>query len=181
MGLGSYQLVWLQREACTGLRCQGKPRVQEAVEKSVYSSYRAAPAPAWPARPSGSSRLFWCSRSPHRSPASTLAVSQRSPAPTLAVSQSMLGPLGCVFLVFSFGNLIWNPVVLACKRTSVLPVRQEARGRSQGKSTKAKYRVGESPASWLKFKVSLQKRSLALLWSVGAKLKLCLFLIFFFN
>lgn len=171
MGLGSYQLVWLQREACTGLRCQGKPRVQEAVEKSVYSSYRAAPAPAWPARPSSSSRLFWCSRSPHRSPASalavsqrspasTLAVSQRSPAPTLAVSQDMLGPLGCVFLVFSFGNLIWNPVILACKRTSVLPVRQEARGRSQGKSTKAKYRVGESPASWLKFKVSLQKRSL---------------------
>lgn len=43
--------------------------------------------------------------------------------------QGPLGPLPCVFLVFPLCNLIWNPVVLACKRTSVPsvpPARQEA-------------------------------------------------------
>lgn len=88
----------------------------------------------------------WCPSFPRRSPASTLAV-----------SQGPLGPLPYVFLVFPLCNLIWNPVVLACKRTSVPPFRQEARGQSKGKSAKAKYRVGTFPASWLKFKVSPPK------------------------
>lgn len=73
---------------------------------------------------------------PHRNPASTLAVSQG-------------------FLAFSLCNLVWNLVVLACKRTSVPPpTRQEARGRSKGKSTRAKYRAGKFPASRLQLKAS---------------------------
>lgn len=80
--------------------------------------------------------------SPHRSPASTLAVSQG-------------------FLAFSLCNLVWNPVVLACKRTSVPPpIRQEARGRSKGKSTRAKYRAGKFPASRLQLKASPPKKKI---------------------
>lgn len=120
------------------------------VENSAYTVTEP------PQHPSHSLGLL-VSISPHRSPASTLAV-----------SQGPLDPLPFHFVTLS-GILLSLPVR---GHRGPPPTRQEARGRSKGKSTRAKYGAGKFPASRLQFKASPQKRWLGLLSSIGARLKL---------